>query len=87
MLSTVTGKEAICAKHRSKRSKMKTPCAPSTTSAAVRGKYAGRIQRDTIMVTLAPDVAAAFPDAESVNEALRVLIKVARKASKKAAAA
>jgi hypothetical protein len=56
-------------------------------SGAVRGKYAGRIQRDTVMVTLAPDVAAAFPDAESVNEALRVLIKAARKTSKKVASA
>ena len=31
------------------------------------------------MVALAPDVAAAFPDAESVNDALRVLIKAAKK--------
>ncbi len=53
----------------------------------VRGKYAGRIRRDTVMVTLAPDVAVAFPDAESVNEALRVLIKAARKTSKKVAPA
>jgi hypothetical protein len=30
------------------------------------------------MVTLAPDVAAAFPDAQSVNEALRVLLKAAK---------
>jgi hypothetical protein len=34
------------------------------------------------MVTLAPDVAAAFPDADAVNEALRVLLKAAKKASK-----
>ena len=53
----------------------------------VRGKYAGRIKRDTVMVTLAPDVAATFPDAESVNEALRILIKAARKTSKKVAPA
>jgi hypothetical protein len=53
----------------------------------IRGKYAGRIQRDTVMVTLAPDVAAAFPDAESVNEALRVLIKAARKTPRKTATA
>jgi hypothetical protein len=31
------------------------------------------------MVTLAPDVAEAFPDADSVNEALRVLLKAAKK--------
>ena len=32
------------------------------------------------MVTLAPDVAAAFPNADAVNEALRVILKAARKA-------
>jgi hypothetical protein len=32
-----------------------------------------------VMVTLAPDVAEAFPDANAVNEALRVLLKAARK--------
>ncbi len=56
-------------------------------SNAVRGKYANRFRPDTTMVTLAPDVAAAFPDAEAVNEALRVLIKAARKTTKKVASA
>lgn len=46
---------------------------------AVRGKYANRFPKDVVMVTLAPDVAAAFPDAESVNQALRVLLKAAKK--------
>jgi hypothetical protein len=45
----------------------------------VRGKYVDRFPKDAVMVTLAPDVAAAFPDAHSVNEALRVLIKAAKK--------
>ena len=45
----------------------------------VRGKYVKRFPQDVVMVTLAPDVAAAFPDADSVNEALRILIKVAKK--------
>ena len=35
---------------------------------------------DVVMETLAPDVAQAFPDAESVNEALRVLLKAAQRA-------
>jgi hypothetical protein len=48
-------------------------------SNAVRGKYVKRFPKDVVMVTLAPDVAAAFPDADSVNEALRVLIKAAKK--------
>jgi len=50
-------------------------------SKAVRGKYVKRFPQDVVMVTLAPDVSAAFPDADSVNEALRVLIKAARKAA------
>ncbi|MGA8089369.1 MAG: hypothetical protein WCA10_19000 [Terracidiphilus sp.] len=45
----------------------------------VRGKYAGRFKKDVVMVPLAPDVAAAFPDADSVNEALRIILKAARK--------
>ena len=48
---------------------------------AVRGKYANRFPKDVVMVTLAPDVAAAFPDAESLNQALRVLLKAAKKVS------
>ena len=48
---------------------------------AVRGKYAHRFPQDVVMVTLAPDVAAAFPDADAVNEALRVLLKAAKKAA------
>jgi hypothetical protein len=51
-------------------------------SNAVRGKYAKRVPRDVVMVTLAPDVAAAFPDAAAVNEALRLLLNTAKKASK-----
>lgn len=45
----------------------------------VKGKYAARYQAGTNLVLLAPDVAKAFPDDESVNEALRLLIKVARR--------
>ena len=48
----------------------------------VRGRYAARFPKDVVMVMLAPDVAAAFPDADAVNEALRVLLKAAKKASK-----
>jgi len=45
----------------------------------VRGKYANRLKGDVVMVPIAPDVAAVFPDADSVNQALRVLLKAARK--------
>jgi hypothetical protein len=47
-------------------------------SGGQRGKYANRFPQDVVMVPLAPDVAAAFPNADAVNEALRVLIKVAQ---------
>jgi hypothetical protein len=44
----------------------------------VRGKYVQRYRAGTNVVLLAPDVAAAFPTAEAVNEALRLLMKVAQ---------
>jgi hypothetical protein len=53
----------------------------------VRGKYANRFPKDAVMVVLAPDVAELFPDSNSVNEALRVLAKAARKTAKKVAPA
>ena len=43
----------------------------------VRGKYVERYRAGTNLVLLEPDVVAAFPDAKAVNEALRLLIKVA----------
>lgn len=44
----------------------------------VRGKYAEKYKAGTNLVLLAPDVAQVFADSESVNEALRLLIKVAK---------
>ena len=44
----------------------------------VRGKYVERYREGTNLVLLDPDVAAAFPDAQTVNEALRLLMKVAK---------
>lgn len=43
----------------------------------VRGKYYQRYQQGTNVVLLDSDVAAVFHDSASVNQALRVLIKVA----------
>jgi hypothetical protein len=45
----------------------------------VRGKYAARYAAGTNLILLAPDVAEVFADDEAVNEALRLLIKVANK--------
>src|SRR5262249_168462 len=53
-------------------------------SKGVRGKYAKRYTEGTNVVVLAPDVAAVFPDAESVNDALRALVQIIRRNSSKA---
>lgn len=44
----------------------------------VRGKYVERYKQGTNLVLLAPDVAKTFPTNEAVNEALRLLIKLAK---------
>ena len=44
----------------------------------VRGKYSARYRAGSNLVLLAPDVAAAFPDEKTVNEALRMLLKIAQ---------
>ncbi len=44
----------------------------------VRGKYAAQYQEGTNLVLLAPDVAAAFSSAEAVNDALRLVLRIAR---------
>ena len=43
-----------------------------------RGKYAEKYGAGTNLVLLAPDVAKAFPTEESVNEALRLVMEMAR---------
>ena len=45
---------------------------------AVRGKYAAEYKAGTNLVLLAPDVAAAFPDERAVNEALRLVMQLAK---------
>ena len=47
-------------------------------SKGIRGKHAGVIDRDTVMITLAPDLVEAFPTAASVNDALRLLLSIRR---------
>lgn len=42
------------------------------------GKYVERYRAGTNLVLLEPDVAHVFPDAAAVNEALRLLMKVAK---------
>ena len=45
---------------------------------AVRGKYADRYKAGTNLVLLAPDVATAFPDEQAVNDALRLVMQLAK---------
>ena len=44
----------------------------------IKGKYAERYRAGTNLVLLDPDVAKAFPTDKAVNEALRLLAKIAR---------
>jgi len=44
-----------------------------------RGRYAARYAEGTNVVVLSSDVAEFFPDSDSVNEALRALIRIARR--------
>jgi len=44
----------------------------------VRGKYYNEYKKGTNLVLLSPDVAEAFPNDDSVNTALRNLMKLAK---------
>ena len=44
----------------------------------VRGKYAARFKAGTNLVLLSPDIAEYFPDEQSVNAALRLLVGIAK---------
>lgn len=44
-------------------------------SNAERGRYAKRIATGTSMVLLEPDMTNVFPDSESVNAALRMVLR------------
>lgn len=47
----------------------------------VRGKYYRRARAGTNLVLIEPDLAKAFPDQESVNRALRLLVTTASAAT------
>ncbi len=50
-------------------------------SKGVRGITAARYREGTNLVLLDPDVAAVFPDADAVNDALRSLARIAKRAT------
>ena len=47
----------------------------------VRGKYYKRAMAGTNLVLIEPDMARAFPDTDSVNRALRLLVDAASSAT------
>jgi len=51
----------------------------------VKGKYAKEYAKGTNLVLLEKDVVEFFPDAKSVNDALRSLVRIAKTKAKKAA--
>lgn len=55
-------------------------------SKGTRGKYAQRYAAGTNVVVLDPDVAEMFGSSQEVNDALRMLVKLARRKPVKAAA-
>jgi hypothetical protein len=48
-------------------------------SKSVRGKYAKKYEKGCNVIVLEPDVAKLFPDAESVNKALRAIATIVPK--------
>jgi len=56
----------------------------SKLKGGVRGNYVARFRAGTNLVLLSPDVAEYFPDEQSVNTALRALIRVAKRPLRRA---
>jgi hypothetical protein len=53
----------------------------SSLKRPVRGKYYKQATAGTNLVLIEPDLVAAFPDGESVNRALRLLVSAAKSAT------
>jgi len=53
----------------------------SLLTGGVRGKYFRRATAGTNLVLIEPELADVFPDAESVNRALRLLVNTAQAAA------
>lgn len=57
----------------------------STIKGGVKEKYAKEYAEGTNLVLLEKDIAEFFPDAKSVNDALRSLVRIAKTKTKRAA--
>ncbi len=64
-----------------KKDEMRAEYVREDLGEGIRGKYHEQYREGTNLILLDPDVAAAFPTSESVNEALRSLIEVARRST------
>jgi len=51
-----------------------------------RGRYLKRLGAGRGLVLLSPEVAELFPDSESVNQALRLLVRIAKRQTRKVTA-
>jgi len=67
---------------RNNMKKSKEPAKRLDFTKAVRGKYYDRVQQGTNLVLIEPDLLDSFPDAESVNNALRTLKTIAHRSTK-----
>jgi hypothetical protein len=50
-------------------------------SGGVRGKYVDKYRHGVNVVFIDPELADAFPDSKSVNDALRALVAIATRAN------
>jgi len=55
-------------------------------SQGVRGKYVQRFAQGSNVAVLSPDIAEIFPDSDSVNAALRLLLEVAGRSASQVSA-
>jgi hypothetical protein len=69
---------------RERRDELRREYDLSKLKGGVRGKYISRYRAGTNLVLLSPDVAAYFPDEQSVDTALRNLIRVAKRPLRRA---
>jgi hypothetical protein len=66
------------AKKRKARNELRQEYDLSSLKGGVRGKYFERYQSGTNLVLLSPDVARHFPNEQSVNSALREIIRAGK---------
>ena len=60
------------------RDEMRPEYKRSDFGTLVRGKYAARVSAGTNVVILEPAISKAFPNDKAVNDALRVVLEVAK---------